>query len=124
MTEFLGNSLFFGVGVSLIAYEVGLLLRRKFALAILNPLLIAIVCVILFNKALGIPYDVEVMEGHTGTNGWEMQISREGVATSVLSLPLKYMHSPIEVLSLSDMEQVARLLAAFAESLGEEAGAQ
>ena len=57
MTEFLGNSLFFGVGVSLIAYEVGLLLRRKFALAILNPLLIAICCVILFNKALGIPYD-------------------------------------------------------------------
>ena len=57
MTEFLGNSLFFGVGVSLIAYEVGLLLRRKFALAILNPLLIAICCVILFNKALNIPYD-------------------------------------------------------------------
>ena len=69
----------------------------------------------------GIPYQLEVMSGHTGTNGWEMQISREGVATSVLSLPLKYMHSPIEVLSLSDMEQVARLLAAFAENLGKEA---
>ena len=53
-----------------------------------------------------IPYQLEVMSGHTGTNGWEMQISREGVATSVLSLPLKYMHSPIEVLSLADMEQV------------------
>ena len=57
-------------------------------------------------KANAIPYQPEVMEGHTGTNGWEMQISREGVATSVLSLPLKYMHSPIEVLSLADMEQV------------------
>ena len=56
MGEFLGNSLFFGVAVSLIGYEIGLLLRRKFALAILNPLLIAICCVILFNKALGIPY--------------------------------------------------------------------
>ena len=72
-------------------------------------------------KEHGIPYQLEVMSGHTGTNGWEMQISREGVATSVLSLPLKYMHSPIEVLSLSDMEQVARLLAAFAENLGKEA---
>lgn len=57
MAEFLGNSLFFGVAVSLAGYEVGLLLRRKFALAILNPLLIAICCVILFNQALGIPYD-------------------------------------------------------------------
>ena len=69
----------------------------------------------------GIPYQLEIMSGHTGTNGWEMQISREGVATSVLSLPLKYMHTPVEVLSLSDMEQVARLLAAFTENLGKEA---
>ena len=72
-------------------------------------------------KANAIPYQPEVMEGHTGTNGWEMQISREGVATSVLSLPLKYMHSPIEVLSLADMEQVAALLVAFTEGLGKEA---
>lgn len=57
MADFLGNSLFFGVAVSLAGYEVGLLLRRKFAVAILNPLLIAIVCVILFNKALDIPYE-------------------------------------------------------------------
>ena len=67
-----------------------------------------------------IPYQLEVMSGHTGTNGWEMQISREGVATSVLSLPLKYMHTPVETLSLSDIEGVARLLAAFTEHLGRE----
>ena len=72
-------------------------------------------------KERQIPYQLEVMSGHTGTNGWEMQISREGVATSVLSLPLKYMHSPIEVLSLADMEQVAALLVAFTEGLGKEA---
>lgn len=36
-------------------------------------------------KELGIPYDLEVMEGHTGTNGWHMQIVREGIATSVVS---------------------------------------
>lgn len=72
-------------------------------------------------KANGIPYQFEVMSGSSGTNGWGMQISRQGVATSVLSLPLKYMHTPIEVLALEDMEAVARLLAAFTENLGEEA---
>ena len=76
----------------------------------------------MLDKALAreIPYQQEIMSGHTGTNGWEMQISREGVATSVLSLPLKYMHTPIETLSLSDLEQAARLLAAFTEDLGKE----
>ena len=63
----------------------------------------------------------EVMAGATGTNGWEMQIAREGIATSVISLPLKYMHSPVETLDLSDMEAVASLLAAFVEGVGEEA---
>lgn len=72
-------------------------------------------------KEHGIPYQMEIMSGHTGTNGWEMQISREGVATSVLSLPLKYMHTPVETLSLADMEGVAQLLAAFVENLGKEA---
>lgn len=72
-------------------------------------------------KEQKIPYQLEVMAGHTGTNGWYMQISREGVATSVLSLPLRYMHSPIEVLDEGDLERTAELLAAFAEGLGEEA---
>ena len=69
---------------------------------------------------LGIPVQKEVMEGPTGTNGWYMQICNEGIATSVVSLPLKYMHTPVEVLELEDIEQVARLLAAFAKGLGEE----
>ncbi|MEG2455740.1 MAG: M42 family peptidase, partial [Oscillospiraceae bacterium] len=58
-------------------------------------------------KQWDIPYQLEVMAGHTGTNGWHIQISREGIATSVVSLPLKYMHSPIEVLDLADIESVA-----------------
>lgn len=69
----------------------------------------------------GIDYQREVMESHSGTNAWPMQISREGVATAVVSLPLKYMHTPIEVVSAADMESVARLLAAFAADPGEEA---
>lgn len=73
-------------------------------------------------KALAIPYQLEVMEGHTGTNGWHMQICLEGIPTSVVSLPLKYMHSPIEVVSLEDMENTARLLAAFVQDMGKEGG--
>ena len=71
-------------------------------------------------EALGIPYQIEVMSGNTGTNGWEIQVSREGVATAVLSLPLNYMHTPLEVIDEGDVEQCARLLAAFVEHIGEE----
>ncbi len=71
-------------------------------------------------KINSIPYQLEVMEGHTGTNGWHMQTCLEGIPTSVVSLPLKYMHSPIEVVSLEDMEHTAQLLAAFVKDLGKE----
>ena len=74
-------------------------------------------------KDLGLSYQLEVMEGHTGTNGWHMQTVREGIATSVVSLPLKYMHSPIEVLDVDDIEDTAALLAAFTENLGREGAA-
>lgn len=68
-----------------------------------------------------IPHTVEVMSGNTGTNGWEIQVAREGVATQVLSIPQRYMHTPIEVIDLEDVEQGARLLAAFLRNLGKEA---
>ncbi len=72
-------------------------------------------------KMHDIKYQLEIMSGHTGTNAWEMQVSREGVATALVSLPLKYMHSPIETLDLDDLEAVAQLLAAFTRDLGREA---
>ena len=59
-------------------------------------------------------------QGATGTNGWEIQIAREGIATQILSIPLRYMHTPMEVVDLRDIEQGARLLAAFLRTLGEE----
>ena len=52
-----------------------------------------------------------------------MQISREGIATAVLSLPLRYMHTPIETVHRDDLDYTAQLLAAFLEGLGEEAEA-
>lgn len=72
-------------------------------------------------KSAEIPYQLEIMSGGTGTNGDDFQTAREGIATAVLSLPLKYMHTPIEVIGLDDVEHTARLLAAFAEGLGKEA---
>lgn len=64
-------------------------------------------------RAEEIPYQLEVMEGNTGTNAWEMQVVRNGIAMGLLSIPLKYMHTPIETIQLSDVEAVSDLLTAF-----------
>ena len=69
--------------------------------------------------ALEMPVQIEVSSGSSGTNAWPIQISREGVATAVLSIPERYMHTPLEVVSKTDLENTAALLAAYVESLGE-----
>lgn len=71
-------------------------------------------------QAEGIPWNPEVMAGESGTNGWGMQVAREGVPVALVSLPLNYMHTPLEVISSSDAEQTAQLLAAFICGLREE----
>jgi len=48
----------------------------------------------------------------SGTDANVMQISRGGVATALVKLPLRYMHTPVEVISLSDLEQAVRLIVA------------
>ena len=73
-------------------------------------------------KAREIPWAPEVMTGHSGTNAWRVQTAREGIATAVLSLPLKYMHSPVETLDWADLESTATLLAAFVQDLEKEGG--
>lgn len=57
MKEFLTNSVFFGAVLSLAAYEVGSLLKRKFRMAIFNPLLIAVICVIAVLLLFDIDYE-------------------------------------------------------------------
>lgn len=66
-------------------------------------------------KALEIPYQVEAFGGGTGTDANAMQISRSGMATGLISVPLRYMHTPCEVMALSDIEAAARLMAGFCE---------
>jgi len=72
-------------------------------------------------EELGMECQTEVMSGHSGTNGWPLQVSREGIATAVLSLPQRYMHTPVETVCRNDMIDLARLLAEFIRNIGEEA---
>lgn len=68
-------------------------------------------------EAEGIPYSIEVSAGTTSTDMDAMHISRTGVATGLVSIPLRYMHTPSEIVSLDDVEACARLIAAFAQRL-------
>ena len=60
-----------------------------------------------------IPYQIESFPGRTGTDADKMHQSAEGVVTALLSLPLRYMHSPGEVCHFSDIEHAINLLANF-----------
>jgi putative aminopeptidase FrvX len=64
-------------------------------------------------KADKIPYQVDVEPAGTGTDANAMQISRAGMATGLLGVPLRYMHTPCELISLKDVENCAALMAAY-----------
>jgi endoglucanase len=67
--------------------------------------------------AEGLAYQIQPVSRGTGTDANAMQISRGGVATGLISIPNRYMHSPVEVCHLGDIEGCARLLAAFTRGL-------
>lgn len=60
-----------------------------------------------------IPFQVDVEAGGTGTDGNAMQLNRAGMAVGVVGVPLRYMHTPCELLSLTDVENAARMMAAY-----------
>ena len=64
-------------------------------------------------EAAGIPYQKEVMCGLTSTNADRYSVSRSGAKTCTVSIPLRNMHTPVEVIDMSDVEMTAMLLAAF-----------
>ncbi len=66
-------------------------------------------------KELEIPYQIEAAGGGTGTDANIMQLNRSGMATGLISVPLRYMHTPCEVMNLDDIENAARLMAGFVE---------
>lgn len=70
-------------------------------------------------EELGISIQTEVAPGRTGTDAWAMQMSGEGVATGLVSIPLRYMHTSVETLSVGDVLKAGRLLAKFIASCDE-----
>lgn len=64
-----------------------------------------------------IPFQVDVTGGGTGTDGNAMQLNRAGMAVGIVGVPLRYMHTPVELLSLTDVENCAKLMAAYCRSV-------
>ena len=60
-----------------------------------------------------IPFQIVAAPGGTGTDANAIQLTRAGVATGLVSIPLRYMHTSVETLSLKDVENVSKLLTAF-----------
>lgn len=69
-------------------------------------------------KELEIPYQVEPVPGRSGTDAWAIQVTREGIPTALLSIPLRNMHTSVETVSLKDVERTGRLMAGFIGRLG------
>ena len=68
-------------------------------------------------KTKKIPYQIEASPGATGTDANAIQVNKEGVATGLVSVPNRYMHTPVEVIAMSDLDNAAKLLANFAAKL-------
>lgn len=66
---------------------------------------------------LEMPYNVEVMPRHSGTDAIAMQVTAEGIPSMVLSIPLRYMHTPVEVVAIKDITRTGYLLAEFIAQL-------
>ncbi|MCD7723131.1 MAG: M42 family peptidase [Clostridiales bacterium] len=71
-------------------------------------------------KKNGIPFQLEVMNGRTGTDADVISVSGTGVKCSLISIPLKYMHTPVEIVDIRDVDSVTALIVAY---ISERAGA-
>jgi endoglucanase len=65
-------------------------------------------------KDLKIPYQLEIMPESTGTDADALALAPQGSRAGTVSIPLRYMHTPVEVIDTKDVELTAQLLAAFA----------
>jgi endoglucanase len=62
---------------------------------------------------LEIPHAIEVMPRHSGTEAFALQVAAEGIPTMVVTIPLRYMHTPVELVNLKDIRRTALLLSEF-----------
>ncbi len=72
-------------------------------------------------KAEGIPYQLEAEPSVTGTDARAIQVARDGIPTGLISVPLRYMHTPTEVVCLADLDATVRLIVRFARDLSADA---
>ncbi len=77
----------------------------------INPVVFERLCAAA--KAEGIKVQFEAEPGNSGTDASEMQVQRGGCASGLVSIPIRYMHTPAEVLKLSDIEDTVALLKRF-----------
>jgi len=70
-------------------------------------------------EKLEIPTTLEPMPRHSGTDAMALQVVAEGIPCMVVGIPLRYMHTPVEMVSMKDISRAGRLLAEFAAQLDE-----
>jgi endoglucanase len=70
-------------------------------------------------EAEGIPYTIQASGRQTNTDADAIYMTRDGVATALVSIPNRYMHSPNEIVSLSDIDASVRLITAFVRGIDE-----
>ena len=68
-------------------------------------------------ERLEIPWFLDVSVGDSGTDAFAVQITAEGIPTALMEFPIRYMHTPVELVSLKDIQRAGRLLAEFVVSL-------
>jgi endoglucanase len=68
-------------------------------------------------EKLDLPFSISVYPSYSGTDAMGMQVVAEGIPTMVISIPLRYMHTPVEVVSYKDITRAGHLLAQFITGL-------
>jgi tetrahedral aminopeptidase len=63
---------------------------------------------------------LEPLTGDSCTDGWAIQVAREGIPTGIVAIPIRSMHTPVETVAIKDVERTGRLLADFIRALDEE----
>lgn len=71
-------------------------------------------------EKMEIPHAVEITGRHSGTDAFATQVVAEGIPTMAIGIPIRYMHTPVEMAALKDIRRTGRLLAGFITSLTED----
>jgi len=71
-------------------------------------------------ERLDIPWYLDVTPKHSGTDAFATQVTMDGIPTALLEFPVRYMHTPVESVSIKDIQRTGRLLAEFILSLEED----